>query len=357
MAGPPLAITPIDVAGAPEDERRAAYALYEADEREHFPGDRPPPYGEWLQERTSTVSFRRNRLWIAATTAHHGRQAAADDEPVAYALAQDDLTNNTHLTWAWIYVSPAHRRRGIGRQLLATLVDHARQHGRTSLLIDALEGCDHATAFLSTYGLTPRIREHFNRLRVADIDRALLEGWVAKATERAAEYELVGWDGPTPEDRIERVTRLLELMNTAPTEDLDWEDQRYTPERVREREAELAARGTTWWTLTAVHKPTGDPVGYTHLYFSKWRDELASQGGTAVDPAHRDKGIGRWLKAANLIRLLDERPTVERVDTGNAGSNDAMLNINHAIGFRPIGVWIGYQNDVDVVAKHLEDAR
>lgn len=350
MAGPPrtIAITLIDVAGASEDERRAAYALFEADEREHFPDDRPPPYGEWLEERTSTVSFRRNLLWLAADEA---------GTPVAFAAAQDDLTNNTHLTWAWIYVSPGHRRRGIGTQLLRTVVDHMRANGRTSLLIEALEGHDDAVGFLERHGLTPRIGEHFNRLRTADIDRAMLEGWVAKAEERASDYELVAWDGPTPEDRIERAARLFELMNTAPTEDLDWEDQTYTPERVREREAELAARGTTWWTLTAMHKPTGDFVGYTHLYFPKWRSELANQGGTAVDPAHRNKGIGRWLKAANLVRLLDERPAVERVDTGNAGSNDAMLNINHAIGFRPIGVWIGYQNDIDVVAKHLEDAR
>lgn len=359
MAAPaPVTITPLDVAGASEDERRAAYALFEADERELFPHDRPPPYGEWLEQRTSTLSFRRDRLWIATAPGAGG----GDGELVGYAETGEDLSNNTHVTGGWIHVVPTHRRRGIGTQLLRTVVEHARAHGRTSLLTHALErdGAGHshngaASGFLARYGLTPRIREHVNRLRVADIDRALLESWVTKASERASDYELVGWDGPTPEDRIERVARLLELINTAPTEDLDWEYQRYTPERVRERERELANRGEPWWTLTAVHKPTGEPVAYTHLYFSKWREELARQGGTAVDPAHRDKGIGRWIKAANLIRLLDERPAVERVDTGNAGSNDAMLNINHAIGFRAVGVWIGHQNDVDVVAKHLDD--
>ena len=357
MAAPSISITPLDVARASEEERRAAYALYEADEREHFPDDRPPPYEQWLEERTSTVSFRRSLLWVATVDNADAADATGTADPVAYALAQDDLTNNTHVTGAWIYVIPAHRRQGIGTRLLAMVVDHARANGRTSLLSHALEGEDHAAAFLTKHGLTPRIREHFNRLRVADIDRALLEGWIARAHERAGDYELVGWDGPTPDDHLERHARLLELMNTAPTEDLDWEDETYPPERVREREAERAAQGITWWTLVVAHRPSGDLVGYTHLYFTKWRPEMASQGGTAVDPAHRDKGIGRWLKAANLIRLLDERPAVERVDTGNAGSNDAMLAINHAIGFRPIGVWVGYQNDVDVVAKHLEEAR
>jgi hypothetical protein len=54
-----------------------------------------------------------------------------------------------------------------------------------------------------------------------------------------------------------------------------------------------------------------------------------------------------------LLRVLAERPDVEKIDTSNAGSNDAMLSINHALGFRPIERWTGYQNDVDVIAKHL----
>ncbi|HEX2865247.1 MAG TPA: hypothetical protein VHN99_11815, partial [Deinococcales bacterium] len=44
---------------------------------------------------------------------------------------------------------------------------------------------------------------------------------------------------------------------------------------------------------------------------------------------------GRWLKAANLLRVLQVRPGVRVVDTYNADSNGPMLGINLEMGFRP----------------------
>jgi hypothetical protein len=54
-----------------------------------------------------------------------------------------------------------------------------------------------------------------------------------------------------------------------------------------------------------------------------------------------------------LERVLRERPTVERVRTGNAVSSAAMLRINEELGFKPyktIGVW---QVKVEKVLAYL----
>lgn len=66
-------------------------------------------------------------------------------------------------------------------------------------------------------------------------------------------------------------------------------------------------------------------------------------GDTAVEPSHRRRGLGRWLKAAITRRILDELPGVRWVITHNAGSNDAMLAINHDLGFRPAAVVTTWQ--------------
>jgi len=90
-------------------------------------------------------------------------------------------------------------------------------------------------------------------------------------------------------------------------------------------------------------------VGFIQVSFSGWRTTIAKQNDTGVDPAHRDKGLGRWMKAAMLLRLLDEKPDVVKIDTGNAGSNAPMLGINHAMGFRLAKVSGNWQGDIDVL--------
>ena len=82
---------------------------------------------------------------------------------------------------------------------------------------------------------------------------------------------------------------------------------------------------------------------------------MARQNDTGVDPAHRERGLGRWLKADMLRRVLAERPGIELVETWNAGSNAPMLAINHELGFRLARVSGNWQADIDVVRKHLEE--
>jgi len=54
-----------------------------------------------------------------------------------------------------------------------------------------------------------------------------------------------------------------------------------------------------------------------------------------VQPNYRGHGLGKWLKAVMLTRVLLEKPDVHYVRTGNAEANVPMLRINHALGFGP----------------------
>ena len=58
-------------------------------------------------------------------------------------------------------------------------------------------------------------------------------------------------------------------------------------------------------------------------------------------PKYRGHGLGKWLKAAMLEKVLAERPAVKFVRTGNADENVPMLKINHALGFKPYVVGNG----------------
>jgi GNAT superfamily N-acetyltransferase len=102
-----------------------------------------------------------------------------------------------------------------------------------------------------------------------------------------------------------------------------------------------------------VHKPSGEFAGYTQIKTQDLQPDLAWQWETGVDPAHRNKGLGRWLKAAMIERIISEYPAVERVDTFNAGSNEPMLNINIAMGFEPIHLSHAWQGDLATARERL----
>ena len=149
-----------------------------------------------------------------------------------------------------------------------------------------------------------------------------------------------------PDDVVGKYCEQLFQLNTAPMDDFEMDDEVFTPEMWRDQEAKTAAQKTKLHTLVAVHKPTGDFVGSTTLEFDELWPEQAWQWETVTHPDHRNKGIGRWLKAAMIQKLDDFPAPVERIDTFNAGSNEPMLNINIAMGFKPILIADNYQGDL-----------
>ena len=340
----PATLREIDLESSSEQELRAAHVVAAPLAWTYVPGDELLPFEEWRAEE-------RKRNTIVPT---RHVVADVDGETVGYGLVELDDEGNTHLAWTQLGVVESHRRRGIGTQLAHRLAEIAAESGRRSFGAGADVGSPGAT-FLDEIGLTHRQVVHQNRLLTADVDVALLEGWVARAPERAAGYRLEAWDGPTPPELVEVFAACTEVMNTAPLGDLEIEDERMTPERLRRIEQARLDAGVDWWTICAVEEATGAFVGFTQVSFSGWRRTVAKQNDTGVDPAHRDKGLGRWLKATMLLRLLAEKPDVVKIDTGNAGSNAPMLGINHAMGFRLVKEGGNWQGDVEVVRKRTAE--
>ena len=299
------------------------------EDRDLAPDDPPVAAAEEADELRVLPAFEEVHLWVARDP---------DGQLLGRAsLWIENRDENRHMALVWPVVRPQARRQGIGRRLLEAAVERARSKGRTTLLSMPVVGSDGA-ATARALGAEVALVNRVSRLRTAELDRSLLESWVARAPERASGYSLVTFDDTCPAELAESFTGLMAVMNTAPRGDVDVEDEVVTPELMREFEASIALKGTRIWTVIAREDATGDLAGYTSLFFPKHRPWQAQQGDTGVDPTHRDKGLGRWLKAVNLLRLLDERPEALVVDTDNADSNEPMLNINVALGFRPLAM-------------------
>jgi mycothiol synthase len=287
------------------------------------------------------------------TYAFRVRDEAGDLAGNATTSVDAEERDNPDVLVAGINILPAHRRRGLATRLLAELVTLAEALGKTRIIGSTFEGIDAGPAFAAAVGAAAAQAVHLNHLPLAEIDRPMLEGWVVDAATRAAGYELVGWDGPVPEEHVERWLDLVLVMNTAPHDDLDLNDFTLTEQQLRESERMAAAIGQEDWVLVARHRATGEWVGFHNVGYDPNQPPFVYVGATGVKPEHRGHALGKWLKAAMTLRILDERPEVTNIRTGNADSNDAMLGINRLMGYRPLVGQMTWELPVETAAAWL----
>ncbi|NJK46648.1 MAG: hypothetical protein HC933_22520, partial [Pleurocapsa sp. SU_196_0] len=225
----------------------------------------------------------------------------------------------------------------------------AKAAGRTRLLASSNDRVAAGAPFLTRHAFTAGLANHVNQLTLEALNLETMRDWVSAARQRATGYELFTLHGAYPEDGLEAITRLMDVMNTAPRGDLDVEDFHLTPELVRQMEAMMTARGGTRTTTFARHVSSGELVGYSELTWNLNRPGIVEQQGTGVHPDHRGHGLGRALKAANALAMLERNPDARFIRTGNADENAPMLKINTDMGFKPYYAATEWQANVDDV--------
>lgn len=338
-------IEPFDAPTAPDYDLRALYDLVQAEYGELWSEDPVPPFDHWRDQVTTSVSWRKPKRWVAWDDSRSNILGCCY-------LGLGFTETNRDQADLEVYVREEARGNGLAASLLRPALAEATTEGRT-MLNGGGPTDSTAVPFCEALGAERKILERKSRMTLADVDRQMLTEWVVKAKERAQGYSLLTWDGAVPEEYLERFVALSMVMNTAPRDDLEMEDWVHTPERHRESEARAVKQGYEWWTVVARHDESDSLAGYTELVFPPAHPEAAWQEATAVDPVHRDKGLGRWLKAANCLRLLDERPNVRYVDTWNAFSNGPMLGINIAMGFEVVKSYSGFQIRTERLRERL----
>lgn len=339
-----MRVEPIDITSAPEVDLRALHALEQISLDERFPSDPPYPFEEYLGDLSYEPSYVRNLRWVVWS----------DDRAAALgscSLRLQDKEENRNKARVYVIAHPDARRRGIGRSLLRPAVEAALADDR-SVLESWVSMATPGPAFAEAVGFDMAQLERISRMYVDKVDRLMLEEWVTRAKERASDYRFRLWEGPCPEEILVPFAAAQAVMNTAPQGDRTHEWEETTPEELQESERSLFDAGFDV-TKAAVFAPDGSVAGYTEVYYGDFRPQIAWQGDTGVWPDHRDRGIGRWLKAGMLLHLFETRPELEFIETGNAATNTAMLNINHAMGFRLAEEIGSYEAPTERLAERL----
>lgn len=337
-----LSIEPIDTPTAPESVLLEMHDYYVAHDAELYPDDPQMPVKQRLDSWRHLPDHYEVARWVLR---EDGRIVAV---AVALRNRDEDLDNG----FARIHVKPEHRRRGLATMLAGPVFDYLESDGRKKLITNTRDSSPWEPK-LQSIGMKKALAEKQSRLLVSDIDWELMDRWIERAEERATDYELLFLATPIPEEHLEKWCDLMLVMNTAPREDLEFEDMTMSPQKWRGIEAADLARGEHLEGFVAVHDPTGDWVGISELLFLENNPLQAYQGDTGVEPAHRNNGLGRWLKAASIKSFLQRHPEVERIDTENASSNEPMLNINIEMGYHPLHVDYAWQGELGKIREGL----
>lgn len=332
----------VDTRVAPLGLLREMHDFYVRADSELLPDDPPEPFEQRLAGWRHISDRDLAPHWILRE----------DDEivggAVLYLHKHEDLNNG----FARLNIRPDRGRRGLGRTLARPVFEFMEAHERRSLIVDVKAGSPWEPK-LAQLGMRKAFADKRSRLWVADLDHGLMNRWIGRAGERAQGYELLYLASPVPDEHIERWCQVQYVMHTAPKEDLEFEFQEWTPDKWRELEKNHSKAGTRMVGHVALDRATSDFVGLSNIYIQGYQTDLAWQGDTGVHPDHRNMGLGRWMKGATVLRVLEEHPEIERVDTFNAGSNEAMLNINLEMGYRTILVTHAWQGDLETVRKRL----
>ncbi|NND84431.1 MAG: GNAT family N-acetyltransferase [Acidimicrobiia bacterium] len=334
----PITVEAIDTRAAPEAKLRELHRLHLQRERDEYPDDPEVPWARRLTGWRNPRADADLRNWVAWD----------GDVALGTIGTHAHPTQNLENAEVWVWVDPAARGRGAARALWTPVLDHLEADGRIRIDTFILEGRP-GEALAERAGLRRVYTERLSRAIMADVDRDLLADWVRRAPERAAGYSLLRFDAPLPPEYVEPFCAVTNLMHTAPKEDAVEEDVFLTPEDWAEWERGLDVRGVSLHVLVAVEDATGHWAGYTAIGSEASMPWGLEQWDTAVDPDHRNKGLGRWMKAALFLEVADRYPDARWIDTWNADSNEAMLAINVAMGFHPYWTgssWQGMTADV-----------
>lgn len=260
-----------------------------------------------------------------------------DDTGTSVALANaayaDDGSNPNRLRVA-ITVDPRHRRLGVGSVLLEAAVGVANETSRSRLTSFIFDTVAAGEEFVVAIGGYKTLDHHSNILPLVHLDRELMQQWVDEGPRRAPGYSVELIEGVYPDEILDQMAHLYFILERdMPTEE-GLEPRNWDARQVAEFIGHFA-EGGDMLTAIAFQDESGDAVGMSQLFRRSGAPKTWIVTTTMVDPEHRGRALGKWVKGAVNLAALERWPDGEYQETGNAKTNDAMLGINNAMGFEP----------------------
>ncbi|MFW9843760.1 MAG: GNAT family N-acetyltransferase, partial [Candidatus Thorarchaeota archaeon] len=227
---------------------------------------------------------------------------------------------------------------------------HAIEYHRTRFIGSLIS--EASRRFLQRIGGNEALAYRVNQLVIKDVDWNLIESWVNEGSKRSPELH-IDFYLSIPDSILKDYCKIYtEVLNQAPRDELSFGDEVFTPTRWRTIEEHAKETGRRWISAVAISKD-GEIAGLTDVGYEPATPSIVYQYLTGVQEKYRGRGLGKWLKAAMLLKIRDEYPDVQVISTSNSTSNEPMLAINEKMGFRMKLESYMFEVDVQKVKEYL----
>jgi GNAT superfamily N-acetyltransferase len=319
-----MRIEPLDLTD--EKTVRACYDVMLAAHQVDEAVEPPMSYGLFLLYLRKGWEHTPTEAWVAL-----------DDSDVVVGYGRLELPDLENLDRAngGPTVTPAMRRRGIGREMLRWLAARATANGRTVFSSD-VPGGSAGEAFAQATGARPELEEVRRIQHLRKIAPGTVATLRASAEAAAAGYSLVTWTGPVPDRYLGPMAEVLNAFADAPHGE-NVEPEVWDAARVRERTSTAQRAGLLrGYSVAAVHELTGELAAYTEVVVDPEAPQWGFQQLTAVTRAHRGHRLGLLAKTHMLAELAGAEPQLEFISTSNAAANSYMIAVNEMLGYEVV---------------------
>lgn len=166
----------------------------------------------------------------------------------------------------------------------------------------------------------------WSRLPLAEADLGAIQGEVE---QEHPGYRLLAWDGLVADELMDTFVASRHAMDDMPG---GGDPPTWDREAVRNAVARVEGRGEHLHTVAAA-TDDGEIVGFTELVVPADGTGDAQHYGTGVLPEHRGRGLGRWIKAAVIVRAHEAHPGLAGLLTDTVDTNLPMLRISDGLGY------------------------
>ena len=278
--------------------------------------------------------------------------AIARDRVVGMVSLAEPQHDNPELSLLMLAVHPDARRVGVGSRLLAEVEDVIAAHARRTILVEtewAADGCDDGGLhFAAPHGY--RNAQTLIRSGMPlPAERARLTAW-AQGSGRADAGDFAieaSWDGISEAWLEDRAILQTRMSTDAPLDDVEYAEESWDAERVREEVGWALKAGRRLVEVVARDRSTNRLVGFTRIEVSTESPEVGYQQDTLVLKEARGHGLGLRMKACAAVEVMDRLPQVRVVRTWNADSNEHMLAVNRQLGYEVEGYQREWQKRLD----------